>query len=141
MIIGSIRFFTSLKLHIVPQDKAPHYIAVRERFIIAISQLCFSFYYGFLAFRQKMAGQPMVEKQFNLELTKAGQQFVIPGTEKPTPVPKKRYTKDGNQLVIPGAEQISPKEFVARLAKKPISPRVGQRSLAGTALFGHGSKK
>ena len=53
MIIGSIRFFTSLKLHIVPQDKAPHYIAAREGFIIEISQLCFSFYYGFLAFRQK----------------------------------------------------------------------------------------
>ena len=78
----------------------------------------------------------MVEKQFNVELTLAGQQFVIPGTEKPTPLPRKRYAKEGSQLVIPGTEQISPKALVNRLMQKPIRPRVGQRALTSTALFG-----
>jgi hypothetical protein len=77
----------------------------------------------------------MVENKFNIETTVAGQQFVIPGTEKPINIPRKRYAKDGQQLVIPGAEQIKPKEFLARLSEKPIRPRVVQRSLAGTSLF------
>jgi hypothetical protein len=83
----------------------------------------------------------MVEKQFNVELTLAGQQFVIPGTEKPTPLPRKIYAKEGSQLVIPGAEQISPKALVNRLMQKPIRPRVGQRALASTALFGAANEK
>ena len=78
----------------------------------------------------------MADNQFNFELTLAGQQFVIPGTEKPTPVPRKRYAKEGSQLVIPGTEQISPKALVNRLMQKPIRPRVGQRALTSTALFG-----
>ena len=78
----------------------------------------------------------MADNQFNVELTLAGQQFVIPGTEKPTPVPRKRYAKEGSQLVIPGAEQISPKALVNRLMQKPIRARVGQRALTSTALFG-----
>ena len=49
----------------------------------------------------------MVQKHFNVELTLAGQQFVIPGTEKPIPVPRKRYAKEGSQLVIPGAHMAS----------------------------------
>ena len=83
----------------------------------------------------------MVENQFNVELTLAGQQFVIPWTEKPTPVPLKRYAKEGSQLVIPGAEQITPKALVNRLMQKPIRPRVGQRALTSTALFGATNEK
>ncbi len=83
----------------------------------------------------------MVEQQFNVEFTLAGQQFVIPGTEKPTPLPRKRYAKEGSQLVIPGAEQISPKALVNRLMQKPIRPRVGQRSLTSTSLFGAANAK
>ena len=89
----------------------------------------------------KKMGRVMDKKQFNFEPTSAGQQFVIPGTEKPTPLPRKRYKKDGDQLVIPGAEQITPGQLVARLAEKPIRPRVGQKSMSGTALFGVGHKK
>ena len=83
----------------------------------------------------------MADNQFNVELTLAGQQFVIPGTEKPTPVPRKRYAKEGSQLVIPGAEQISPKALVNRLMQKPIRPRVGQRALTSTALSGAANEK
>ena len=83
----------------------------------------------------------MADNQFNVELTLAGQQFVIPGTEKPNPVPRKRYAKEGSQLVIPGAEQISPKALVNRLMQKPIRPRVGQRAPTGTALFGAANEK
>ena len=83
----------------------------------------------------------MADNQLNVELTLAGQQFVIPGTEKATPVPRKRYAKEGSQLVIPGAEQISPKALVNRLMQKPIRPRVGQRALTSTALFGGANEK
>ena len=83
----------------------------------------------------------MADNQFNFELTLAGQQFVIPGTEKPTPVPRKRYAKEGNQLVIAGAEKISPKALVNRLMQKPIRPRVRQRTLTSTALFGASNEK
>ena len=78
----------------------------------------------------------MVEQRFNVERTKAGHQFVIPGTEKPTPVPRIRYANEGGQFVIPGAEQISGKALLNRLMQKPFRPRVGQRGLAGTSLFG-----
>ena len=83
----------------------------------------------------------MADNQFNVELTLAGQQFVIPGTEKPTPMPRKRYATEGSQLVIPGAEQISPKALVNQLMQKPIRPRVGQRALTSTALFGGANEK
>ncbi len=78
----------------------------------------------------------MAGKRFNVEHTPAGQQLVIPGTEKPRPAPKARYAKDGSQLVIPGAEQVGPKPPLTRLFQKPLRPRVGQRGLAGTSLFG-----
>jgi hypothetical protein len=83
----------------------------------------------------------MVPSKFNVERTAAGQQFVIPGTEKPRPVSRPRYAKDGTQLVIPGAEQIGPKALLTRLLDKPLRPRVGQRSLSGTSLFGTGKPK
>jgi hypothetical protein len=83
----------------------------------------------------------MVEQRFNVERTKAGQQFVIPGTEKPIPKPRKKYASDGSQLVIPGAEQISEKALLKRLMRKPFRPRVGQRSLSGTSLFGNARPK
>ena len=57
----------------------------------------------------------MVGQRFNVERTPAGQ-----------------------QLVIPGAEQVSPKTHLTRLFQKPLRPRVGQRGLAGTSLFGKG---
>jgi len=79
----------------------------------------------------------MVQQRFNVERTQAGEQFVIPGTEKPTPVPRTKYPSDGSQLVIPGAEQISQKSLLKRLMRKPFRPRVGQRGLAGTSLFGN----
>jgi hypothetical protein len=78
----------------------------------------------------------MVASRFNVERTPAGQQFVIPGTEKPVLAPRRKYAKDGSQLVIPGAEQLSPKMLAARLINRPLRPRVGQRSLLGTTLFG-----
>ena len=83
----------------------------------------------------------MVGQRFNVERTPAGPQLVIPGTEKPIPAPKTKYAKDGRQLVIPGAEKVSPKTLLTRLFANPLRPRVGQRSLAGTSLFGKGRPK
>jgi hypothetical protein len=78
----------------------------------------------------------MVAPKFNVEVTPAGHQFVIPGTEKPASAAKRKYSSDGSQLVIPGAERLSPKRLLARLIERPLRPRAGQRPLAGTALFG-----
>jgi hypothetical protein len=83
----------------------------------------------------------MVEHRFNVERTRAGQQFVIPGTEKPTPIPRTKYPSDGSQLVIPGAERISQKSLLNRLMRKPFRPRLGQRGLSGTSLFGNARPK
>jgi hypothetical protein len=83
----------------------------------------------------------MVKQHFNVEHTGAGQQFVIPGTEKPTPVPRTKYATDGSQLVIPGAERISGKALLNRLMRKPFRPRVGQRDISGTSLFGRARLK
>jgi len=77
----------------------------------------------------------MGKEKFNVERTQAGLQFVIPGTEKPKPLPRIEYANDGSQLVIPGAERISGTALLTRLLQKPRRPRVGQRSLAGTTLF------
>ena len=78
----------------------------------------------------------MVKQPFNVERTQAGFQFVIPGTERHIPVARPQYPTDGSQLVIPGAERISGKRLLNRMMKMPLRPRVGQRSIAGTALFG-----
>jgi len=83
----------------------------------------------------------MVGQRFNVERTEAGQQFVIPGTEKPSGAPKIEYLRDGSQLVIPGAEQVSNQTLLARFMRKPLRPRVGQRGLAGTSLFGNARLK
>ena len=77
----------------------------------------------------------MRKDEFNMERTQAGMQFVIPGTEKPKAVPRVKYPHDGSQLVIPGAEKISQSLLLARLTERPIKPRLGQKSLAGTPLF------
>lgn len=88
----------------------------------------------------------MVKQRFNIERTGAGHQFVIPGTEKPTPVPRTKYTADGSQLVIPGAERISGNVLLNRLM---IAPRyfgstaeqgyaIAQDSLGGMYDFGKG---
>jgi hypothetical protein len=78
----------------------------------------------------------MAEQRFNVEHTKAGHQFVIPGMEKPIPAPRIRYASEGGQLVIPGAERIDGRTLLSRLMQKPFRPRVGQRGLGGTSLFG-----
>ena len=78
----------------------------------------------------------MAKDMFEVEKTSAGLQFVIPGTEKPKAVPKITYQFEGPQAVIPGAEQISQMRLITRLKEKPITPRVGQKSLVGSPLFG-----
>jgi len=78
----------------------------------------------------------MAKDMFEVEKTSAGLQFVIPGTEEPKAAPKITYQFEGPQAVIPGAEQISQKRLITRLKEKPITPRVGQKSLAGSPLFG-----
>jgi hypothetical protein len=83
----------------------------------------------------------MVRQRFNVESTKAGNQFVIPGTEKPIRAPRTKYASDGSQLVLPGAERISGKTLLNRLMLKPFRPRVGQRDLSGTTLFGNARAK
>ena len=78
----------------------------------------------------------MVRKRFCVEHTRAGLQYIIPGTEKPVRVPRIKYASDGSQFVIPGAEQVSAKILLKRFMEKPLRARVGQRSLAATPLFG-----
>ena len=78
----------------------------------------------------------MGTQDFNVERTRAGLQFMIPGTEKPIARQRIRYPADGAQLVIPGAEQISGRTLINRMIQKPLRPRVGQRGLSGTSLFG-----
>ncbi len=64
---------------------------------------------------------------------------MIPGTERPArarPPKRPAYAAEGDQLVIPGAEPIGTRALLERLAARPIRPSRGQKSLAGTALFG-----
>ena len=83
----------------------------------------------------------MVEKQPSVERTAAGLQYVFPGTEKTLSAPCTEYARDGDQLVIPGAERISGQAFMTRIAEQPLRPRVGQRSLSGTSLFGGAGRR
>ena len=83
----------------------------------------------------------MGKQDFNVERTRAGLQYLIPGTEKPVARPRTNYPSDGRQLVIPGAEQISGKSLISRMIQKLLRPRVGQRGLAGTSLFGVANTK
>ena len=78
----------------------------------------------------------MTPADFNVEKTKIGLQYVIPGTERPAKSRRRVYKADGNQLVIPGAERISTTEHLSRLAEKPLVARRGQVGLLGTGLFG-----
>lgn len=78
----------------------------------------------------------MDKNELNFERTKAGLQFVIPGTEKPKTRKRHKYAKDDRQLVIPGAEKISDRALASRMIEKPFTPRLGQRTLNGTPLFG-----
>ena len=78
----------------------------------------------------------MTQADFNIEKTKTGMQYVIPGTERPTKIKRRKFSSDGDQLVIPGAERISTKEYLSRLAEKPPLARRGQIGLNGTSLFG-----
>ena len=81
----------------------------------------------------------MTPADFTYENTNAGQQYVIPGTERAVK-PKRRTfnterTPGGEQFIIPGTEPISTKEYLARLAEKPLRPRRGQIGLRGAGLF------
>ena len=78
----------------------------------------------------------MAEKPPSVERTSAGLQYVFPRREKPAPVLRIDYARDGHQLVIPGAERIGGAALMTRMAEQPLRPRVGQRSLSGTSLFG-----
>lgn len=83
----------------------------------------------------------MTPAGFTIEKTSAGFQYILPGVDRIVE-PKRRVfeadrTPAGDQLVIPGAQAISTKEYLARLAGKPLQPRRGQIGLRGTGLFGH----
>ena len=82
----------------------------------------------------------MTPADFTIETTEFGLQYVIPGMERikksKRPVFGADGTPSGDQLVIPGAEAISTKEYLERLAGKPLVPRRGQIGLRGTGLFG-----
>jgi len=78
----------------------------------------------------------MTTADFNVEKTNIGLQYVIPGTERPVKPKRQIFKADGDQLVIPGAERISTKEYLSRLAEKPLMARRGQIGLRGTELFG-----
>lgn len=78
----------------------------------------------------------MTPADFNIEKTAIGLQYVIPGTERPVKPIRRVYKSDGDQFVIPGAERISTKQYIARLADKPLVGRRGQAGVRGTALFG-----
>ena len=82
----------------------------------------------------------MTPADFNVEKTKVGMQYVIPGTEQPANPKRRVFKADGDQFVIPGAERISTTEHLSRLADKPLVARRGQVGLRGTGLFGHGVK-
>jgi hypothetical protein len=74
---------------------------------------------------------------YQLERTRSGMQYLIPGTERRT-LPKcarPEHAREGDQYVIPGAEPISTGELLTRLAGKPISPRRAQKGLKGARLF------
>ena len=81
----------------------------------------------------------MTPADFTYENTNAGQQYVIPGTEL-TVKPKRRIfktetTSAGDQFLIPETEPISTKDYLARLAERPMTPRRGQIGLRGAGLF------
>ncbi len=73
--------------------------------------------------------------KFDFERTAAGEQFVIPGTERPRRPSAAKYERDGLQLVIPGAEQVALRQLLERRSALPLAPRRGQRSMCATPLF------
>jgi hypothetical protein len=82
----------------------------------------------------------MTPADFTVEKTAAGQQYIIPGTERIVKPRRRRFktepTPAGDQFLIPGTEPISTREYLARLAEKPLLPRRGQIGLRGAGLFG-----
>ena len=82
----------------------------------------------------------MTPAHFTSEKTAAGQQYVIPGTERGEKPKRRRFktemTPAGDQFMIPGTEPISTREYLARLAERPLAPRRGQIGLRGAGLFG-----
>jgi len=76
------------------------------------------------------------KSKYQTEQTSIGVQFLIPGTERIRPRMPPTYTSDDAQLVIPGGERITTGELITRKMSQPIKPRVSQKSICGTALFG-----
>ena len=76
-----------------------------------------------------------MKQEFKVERTRAGLQFVIPGTEMAAQRPKINYSSEEGQFVLPGTERLSIRTLFDLMGDRPIRPRVAQRSLAGTALF------
>ena len=81
----------------------------------------------------------MTPADFTIEKTAVGQQYVIPGTERAVKSKRRRFkteaTAAADQFLIPGTEPISTKEYLARLAERPLTPRRGQIGLRGAGLF------
>lgn len=82
----------------------------------------------------------MTPADFTIEKTAAGQQYVIPGTERILKLKPRKFktetTPAGEQFLFPGTEPISTKEYMARLVERPLTPRRGQVGLRGSGLFG-----
>lgn len=76
-----------------------------------------------------------MKQEFKVERTRAGLQFVIPGTETAAQKTKIKYSSEEGQFVLPGTERLSTRKFCDLIGDRPIRPRVAQRSPAGTALF------
>ena len=73
--------------------------------------------------------------KFESERTAAGEQYMIPGTERPRRPSAPKYPRDGRQLVIPGAEQVTVRALLERRSTQPLTPRRGQRPINATPLF------
>lgn len=79
----------------------------------------------------------MTSRDYPVEKTKLGDQYLIPGTEQRTR-PKSLRPEcplEGDQYALPGTEPISTREHLSRLAEKPLQPRRAQLSPDTTALF------
>jgi hypothetical protein len=80
----------------------------------------------------------MTPAKYTTDKTPIGLQYVIPGAERIVKPKRRTYQADGDQLVIPGAERISTREYLARLAERPLKVRRGQVGLWGVGLFSGG---
>lgn len=71
----------------------------------------------------------------NVERTKAGFQYVLPGAERRT-APRSVYSMDRDgQFLIPGYEPPTEQERIAHQADAPLTPRRVQKAVEYTPLF------